>query len=480
MSPSQRRDAWIMLGLCAFALGLRLLVLVRWPLDGLYGQDAYAYFNHAVALRDLLASGTPLPPFFWPIGYPALFMPAFVLAGPSAAAGQALSLLMGAALSPLVYALARVASVNRPGAVVAGVCMAANGQAIQSSVVLMADVPALFWACLSTLMLLFGLHHGRARWMAASGLVLGLAVITRWANLLLLVPFALAFINARGHWRHAAVALVGLALVLLPQFLISATSPYPTLNHAWVTGWSPVNAVLRDFINVDGAFHYAQPNGLFYAAPAFDAYFLAPLAIPLLVIGLFALRGPARWLFASWALAGWLFLTGIPYQNIRFRLMLTHPLAVLAGAGFGWVWLTANERRVVRWALGAAVAFGIAWMLAAALPIIGTFMDRQLADRDAVRWAAARMPPSVTVYASGLTLALQHELDRPIRELYGIEPAALVAEASTGDRVLINRWQIEHQWEGTVLQEAIIQLEAAHGLTRMGRSGNYTLYRIAH
>ena len=480
MNLSQRRDGWIALGLGAFALALRLLVMVRWPLDGLYGQDPYAYFNHALAMRDLLTSGTSLLSLFWPSGYSALLTTAFTVFGETAATGQALSLFLGAALSPLLYALARVAGVSRPGAIMAGALMAVNGQAVQSSVVLMADIPALFWACLSALLLLIGLDDGRARWLAASGLVLGLAVITRWANLLLLVPFALAFAVGRGRWRYAAVGVSAFALVLLPQFLISATSPYPTLNHAWVTGWSPVNAVLRDFINVDGAFHYAQPNGLFYAAPAFDAYFLAPLAIPLLVIGLFALRGPARWLFASWALVGWLFLTGIPYQNIRFGLLLTPPLAVLAGAGFGWVWLKANERRVVRWALGAAVAFGIAWMLAAALPIIGTFMDRQLADRDAVRWAAARMPPSVTVYASGLTLALQHELDRPIRELYGIEPAALVAEASPGDRVLINRWQIEHQWEGTVLQEAVIQLEAAHGLTRMGRSGNYTLYRIAH
>lgn len=479
MNPSQRRDAVIALALGLLALALRLLFAARSPFDGLYGQDAYAYFDHAQAIRAALTNGAALPPFFWPIGYPGLLAAVFAVFGASASAGQAASLLMGAALAPMVYGLARAAGVQRPGALAGGLLMAANGQAIQSSLVLMADVPALFWASLSALALLLALGTRRMAVFALTGLLLGLAVVTRWANLLLIAPFAAAFLRDRGRWRGALVGAAAFALVLLTQLLISAGSPYPTLNHAWVQGWSPLNAFTRDFVNVDGAFHYAQANGPFYAAPAYDPYFLAPLAIPLIALGVAALRGPGRWLFGGWALAGWLFLAGIPYQNIRFGLLLSPPLAVLAGAGFGWLWTKLARRPVARWALAGATALCLIWMLTATVQPVEEFIARQQADREAVTWAAARIPANRTVYTSGLTLALRHATEATVLELYGLDPKDLANATGVGDYVLVNRWQIENQWAGTPMQEALHTLEVERGLLRLARFGNYILYEVS-
>ena len=59
-------------------LGLLVLVpsagfaLVR-GFNGLYGQDAYAYFDYATGpLRQALIERTAWPAFFWPPGYPLL------------------------------------------------------------------------------------------------------------------------------------------------------------------------------------------------------------------------------------------------------------------------------------------------------------------------------------------------------------------------------------------------------------------------
>ena len=51
------------------ALLIRLAVIVHWRFDGLYGQDAFAYFQQAVAIAERLPHG-PLPStgFFWPEG----------------------------------------------------------------------------------------------------------------------------------------------------------------------------------------------------------------------------------------------------------------------------------------------------------------------------------------------------------------------------------------------------------------------------
>ena len=75
------------------ALPATLLAAAR-GFDGLYGQDAYAYFDYAVgAVRQSLVHAKPLEPFFWPPGYPLLVALVSLATGPVALAGQLVSLL---------------------------------------------------------------------------------------------------------------------------------------------------------------------------------------------------------------------------------------------------------------------------------------------------------------------------------------------------------------------------------------------------
>jgi hypothetical protein len=95
-----------------------------------------------------------------------------------------------------------------------------------------------------------------------------------------------------------------------------------------------------------------------------------------------------------------------------------------------------------------------------------------------VTWAVDATAPGATVYSSGLTIALQTTTGLDARELYGLDPDALIREAQRGDYVLVNRWQIENQWVNTPLQAAVHRLEVERGLQIVARHGYYTLYRI--
>jgi hypothetical protein len=86
-----------------FALLVRLALVAVAEFDGLYGQDSFAYFYYALSLREAVGAGDLPPPFFWPLGYPALVALATLLTGPQPFAGQFVSLLTGAAVAPLVY-----------------------------------------------------------------------------------------------------------------------------------------------------------------------------------------------------------------------------------------------------------------------------------------------------------------------------------------------------------------------------------------
>src|SRR5437879_7439471 len=76
--------------------------------DGLYGQDAYAYFDYATAsVRQSILHLKPLEAFFWPPGYPVLVALASLLVGPSPLAGQAVSLVMGGLVAVFTALLVR-------------------------------------------------------------------------------------------------------------------------------------------------------------------------------------------------------------------------------------------------------------------------------------------------------------------------------------------------------------------------------------
>ncbi|MBC7812670.1 MAG: phospholipid carrier-dependent glycosyltransferase, partial [Burkholderiales bacterium] len=329
-----RMDYGLMLVLFIGALALRLIYVIPAGFDGLYGQDPFAYYDFAAAVR----TGQSPAPLFWPLGYPALLVASFIPFGPSAAAGQIASLTLGALLSVLVYVLARQLGIGRQGAIIAGVLMAICGQAVQSSLVLMADIPALAWATISALSLRRYLQTERRRWLLLAALLLALATITRWLYLWLAPIWALTVVLAwyqrgtspRQYLRDAVLAAITAALIFVPQFAYSARSPYPTLNHAWVEGWTPANALSREFVNVDGQFNYTKVNAVYYAQPFYDPYYLAPVFAPLLLIGAWHLRRRRLELalLLGWVLLPYIFLAGIPYQNLRFPLIIVPAVVV--------------------------------------------------------------------------------------------------------------------------------------------------------
>jgi 4-amino-4-deoxy-L-arabinose transferase-like glycosyltransferase len=475
-----------------FSLVLRLSALQPHGFDGLYGQDAYAYYDFAGELRSAVSTGRAPGPFFWPLGYPALLAVGFTVFGQSPAVGQAISIVAGSLLPMLVYVLTRQVGAGFIGAAVAGVLMVVCGQALHSSLVIMADVPGLFWATLSAVALWQYLSHPhKLRWLLLSATCLALACITRWLSLVLVIPWGAALlIGRRGRlpWHGIALAgLTGLAL-LMPQIAYSLVNPYPTLNHAWVEGWSPANAVHQVFDNVDGHFEYEHINAQFYAQVYHDPYYLSPVITPFVLAGLIALLGRKQFaalaLLLGWGVLPYLFLAGIPYQNTRFPLIVFPAVAALAGVGVEAEW-----RLLQRWRLPNRVAlaflmmvmvFGAGHTLRLAQTNLAAFISRQQDDKDTARWAAGIIPPGATVYTFGLTLTLKHYTGLQVYELYYETPATLEQRWTPGqvDFLLLNVWNIEHQWAGRTPQADYHWLRDRRGLVKLGQQGYYALYQV--
>jgi hypothetical protein len=490
-------DIFLLLLLFIIAVSLRLRWILGTGFNGLYGQDAYAYFDFALELRHALIEWRLPEPFFWPLGYPALLMTVFTVFGANAGVGQVLNVLLGSLLPVLAYILARQAGSRWFGALMAGSLLAVCGQAIQSGIVMMADIPALFWATLSAVLLLFYVqmrdgHRPSSTALIISALCLTFAGITRWLYFGLAPLWTLVIlIHWRGkiRWWDSIAVLAVVLLILVPQLAYSRTTPFPTLNHAWVVGWSPLNAVRQSFTNADGQFAYAYSNWRFYAAPLLDAYYLSPVFMPFMLIGLWALwrQGVARYastmMLLGWVLIPYLFLIGIPYQNIRFPLIVVPALVVLVGMGIDFIgtafWLSAPKRTIwLRFALIGVLIIGIGHTFKTSEAIIGTFIHNQQQDKAIATWVNEQLPADATLYTFGLTLTLQHETPFTVYELYYETPESLAAKQGHTDYLLLNLWVIENQWQGREPYIAYHWLENNHSLIRIERYGNYTLFRM--
>jgi len=516
------------------ALLIRLGVVLFWQFDGLYGQDAYAYFRQAVAITQTLPHGqSPPTDFFWPNGYPLLIAFWMLFAGQTAWAGQLAALLCGAALAPLAFLLSRDLFFKNTSMLIrshytgllAGFIVAVAGQPILSSVVIMADMPALFWATLAAWLVVRAINLGNsgelrgtqkkyspllpcspALLFFAAGATLALAIISRWLYVLI-VP-ALGFYIFFNYWSKASFALqfknfewspllaiCSGALILVPQLWLSLNKP-EGLAHSWLLGWSPAHFFQREFENIDGHFLYPLPNFIFYAQPAGHPAYIFPLLGLAALWAVWRLGQTRQWaaliLLLGWAIPVYLFLAGIPYQNFRFGLTLYPPLVILTGYGLSDLSRGAGEQGS-RSDFSSApplfrsptifkliIVLSLLGMLAWAYPMLDNFLTVQNQSKIIAAQVEQTLPEKATLITFGLTLTLQHYTRLNTLEFFYLDEATLQTLTDTPGLLylLLDVGSIETQWQGKTPQINYQWLKENTTLTQIGDFSPYTLFKV--
>lgn len=491
-----RRD--LRLALVPFAAALLVAAVVRlgFPFDGLYGQDAYAYFDFARRLGPALREGAPLPPFYWPVGYPAVVALLLPFSG-GPGAGQIASVVScawgAAATFLLVRELAPARGVGP--ALVAGLVVALSGAALRYGQMVMADGVAMGAAATALWLAARHARTGRGGWLVAAAVVLAWGTITRWMVGLLALPIGVFLLLERRRLRgdpgsatavaaprHLALAAAAALALLVPQLLASRTLPASFAEHQWLRGWSPANAFTREFHTPDGHQAYRLPVALFYLARLGwpDAFF--PALALLAAVGAWTLIRDRRWsevvLLVGWPAAAWLFLSGIPYENPRFLVPVLPALGALSGLGFS----TLRERisRCGRRALALALCASIAAGLALGAREHARLVARKNRDLALVSWVAERVPAGATLLSFGPTLGLRHYGGRLVLDLFEQTPRGL--DALVVDErplfVLVDVPNVEHQWAGLSPHRNLEALRGGPGLSRAGGHPPYTLFRV--
>jgi 4-amino-4-deoxy-L-arabinose transferase-like glycosyltransferase len=495
-------ERWASWGLPLVGLVLGLpagWLAARHGFDGLYGQDAYAYFDYGtVAVRDSLLHLAPLQAFFWPPGYPLLVALASFIVGPNALAGQAVGLVMGA-LVPVFTALLVHELWPRELllAALAGLLVAVSGQLWQSSIVVMADTTGLALATLGVWAVARYAARGHPAWLLLASAALAYAMLARWIYGLVAVPVALYALLALPRTKpdramlHAVAALAIAAALLLPVLgppllglLAHPSEPATFAGNLQVYSWSPLNALRHDFFTADGHLEYDRPNGIYYAIAPANLAFFGPLLAPWIVVGLWAAfrdwPRPSLVLIVGWAAVVYAFHAGAAWQNFRFTLAYLPPLAILVAAGLVWTWRHVDRRIGV--VVGVCGALGLLLAAVGAVRLVDGFIARKNDDLALVRWVETQAPAGAQLLSFGPTLTFRHYTSLPTYDLFDLSPgqlSAVVANPTTSTFVLVDEGNIQDQWLNQAPSDNLLRLRASPGLTALATYGPYTLFRVA-
>ena len=501
--------------------------------DGLYGQDAYAYYTYATGtLRAFLLHGEPFPAFFWPPGYPLLVTLVSFVVGQTPLAGQIVSLAAATLVPIFTYKLAQeLRPHDKWVPFAAALLVACTGQLWQSSLVVMTDTTGLAFATSGMFALARFGRNGRGRWLILATALLSYALLTRWAYGLVAIPATLyvlyltvpsfefrasSFRFQVSGFRSATLSLsVSQSLSLLfaaalTVLLIMSPVLYglftgqvdPATGHASFTGdlgvvsWNPFTAFQREFVTADGVLQYRFPTGLFYAmTPAFPYYF-TPLLAWLIFPGLWVLlkeRAAAPlFLIVGWIVVAMGFLMGASYQNFRFSLVYLPPLAIAAALGLATLWhklraapFTVHHspstiRNFLSLIFTLIIGLGFFAMLLSGTRHVNTYVTNKDRDLATVAWVENQTEPDANLICFGLTLTFQQYSRLHTYEIFHLQPADL-AQLLAEDRptyLLLDVNNIRQQWADLAPGHNLTWLEQHSTLAQTGQTGTYTLFRI--
>jgi 4-amino-4-deoxy-L-arabinose transferase-like glycosyltransferase len=440
-TPSLRRLLFTAFALLLVGLALRGGPVLISRFDGLYGQDAYYFYEEgrhiAFSFRhDGLDS----------VGYPGLLALTFLLFGVTPAVAQSAGLLLGALTPVGVFGIGWLLTKRYSTAFIAGILTCALPFHIRSSIVIMSDVSALFWITAGVWSGLRYLDTLSWRWGLSAVCLIALAGVTRYVSFLILIPLIVcAFASHRRiPINHLAVGFaVGLA-VCVPE-LLRMRVHIPSLFI--LKGWSPWNAVQREFITPDGFMSYPMPVALMNMKTLGGWSFLNPVGALAALTGLWRFRRDtaAAAFLVSWLAVWFVFLSGLTVVNPRYLLPLSVPLCLLSAMGLmELAEKIGGKRRYRNTALIGLVGLTLAGMGFGVWRTVGEILERKACEMEAVQWVREHTDAtSAVLIAFDVAHALRHYTERTVTHLHEIQPEKL--DIPSGDEpgfYLI--WNEEH------------------------------------
>jgi len=311
--------------------------------NGLYGQDAFEYARYTNRLSIFLQKGTDPGKFYWPVGYPLVSSIVNLIIKNYTFSLQLVSIL--SFIMSAFYLNKTLQMINNTE----------QKNSIYFVLLFFFFSPYLFRSAflvmsesLSVLCITGVFYHvyryakyKQVRDLSFAVFFIMLSIITRYADfVIVLIPSIYLLLLFVKNFNVKALfwGLFILISTVLPHIVIYKSGAMNFLGHEWLREWSFNNYFLHSFHTANGKEAYPLFNFLYpFVSFVHPAFVICGLAF------LFCLRKDYFdnhiyyiIIFSSLSLY-FLFLSGIPYQNLRFLIPSFPLVLMLLFPGFHWL-----------------------------------------------------------------------------------------------------------------------------------------------
>ena len=494
-----KSNTYYFLLLFVISFGFRLIFVLVFQFDGLYGQDAYAYYDYAKIFYTSLLNFYVPPNFYWPIGYcgfTSLF--SLLIWGNIGYAAMLVSLNAGSLCSGVVFLLTyELLKGNYEEAgrkkisLYAGLIVCFTGSLVKSSIVIMSDALGLLFASLCMLYVVKYYNRQKLLYITLSFVFLSSAIMTRYAYLIMLIPLVICIAYVLGEntynratiAKHCIFALFVSILIFMPQlyYIIKYGIGYfaPQAGEKiWVTKWSPVNFFMKDFLTIDGTMHYKLWNALYYTAPLFHPLHLSIFGFTFLY-GIFILFRKRQFQILSfciiWNIFLYIFLAGGPFQSLRFTLSFLPALAVISSIGL-WSLKTKNIYKQL------FLSVGIAALIIFSIYHLRIFAEQKQNELTVVDWVNNNIPSGSQLFSFDITPALSHYSKIKPLEFYLLNADQLkniIDTSGTAIYFILPEDKLNTQWKDLPIEKNFNFLKSYYNLIPMTDLNYYKVYRLS-
>jgi len=299
--------------------------------NGLYGQDSHEYYRYSRAVLNFFKTGDSPGDYFWPVYYP-IFGALFGIVMDNLICLQLISILsLTGSLFFLFRIMIEIFSDDNHLTIYLLITFLLSPFVLRSSLVVMSDMLSVFFITASFYFFIDYIHNKGAKQIVLFSIFSSMAVLTRYAAVVVLLLPAIIIINQiikNGKSLHLFICAAIAFLLSLPHILIRESNVAGFMDHIWLQDWSLSNFLRSDFVTSEGIQHYRFPNIL----NSFSNIFFPTYLVFGLVLAVLSERNlPINrfWLISVAIVFVYaMFLAGIPYQNHRY-LLLSYPFVVI-------------------------------------------------------------------------------------------------------------------------------------------------------
>jgi len=418
------------------------------------------------------------------------------MAGNTGIAGLLVSLNSGSLVPGFTYLLAYELFTGSPEkdrqkiSLYAGLIAAFTPILFKSSIVIMSDSLGLMFAVWSLWLAVKYYNKAKPYHLILSSVLLAFAVMTRYVYAILTLIFLILVLirlikNKAGLSKFVRDAVTAFAAGLIAfslqlYYILNFGIPY--MQHGdnsgmWTLHWDMMNFLRSSFTTLDGTFDYRFVNGIFYSSPVFHPMYLSLFGIAFLSGLYFLIRHknkPTLLICLSWILFFYLYLSGNPFQSLRFTMSYLPAMVIVSAAGIGYFKMRATYKNLL-------LSAGLIVLLLYNVYHMSGFMEQKQKELDVVNWIGNNIPESSAVIAFDITLAVSHYTKIKADELFNLKKNELINKidiASNDIYLVLPVEKIKSQWKGQPLEQNCTLLETKYKLTTIAHINDFTIFKL--